>query len=86
MVRWLSSSSARVCRGHYRKAAQQPIPVLHIPHGSSIFKFANSRSDATRPVFSNLEWTIKKDESWAIVANASEEKTVLLEVIFIPFL
>ncbi|GJJ08523.1 hypothetical protein Clacol_002741 [Clathrus columnatus] len=55
-------------------------PILLIPRGSQVFKFTTSKSDAIRPVFSNLEWTIKPGESWAIVGNASEERTVLIEV------
>lgn len=55
-------------------------PILHIPHGSQIFKFAASKMDTAKPVFSNFEWTIKQGESWAIVSNSTEGKVVLVEV------
>ena len=50
-------------------------PVLNIPQ-ASVYRFGDSI--ASKPVFTDLKWTIEDGENWAIVGSAS--KTPLIEV------
>lgn len=51
--------------------------IVHIPR-ADVFRFGDGNK--ARPVFKDLEWTVKEGESWAIVGPAGSGKSDLLEV------
>jgi len=51
--------------------------VLHIPK-ANVYRFGDSNN--ARPVFQDLQWTVKDGESWAVVGSGSGEKTALFQV------
>lgn len=51
--------------------------VIHIPK-ADIYRFGDP--NFARPVFRDVEWTVKDGEAWAIVGSGSGEKTSLFQV------
>jgi ABC-type molybdenum transport system ATPase subunit/photorepair protein PhrA len=51
--------------------------VLHIPT-ANVYRFGDPNN--ARPVFSDLQWTVKDGESWAVVGSGSGEKSALFQV------
>lgn len=52
--------------------------VIRIPK-SNIYRFGDSNK--AKPIFENLDWTVKEGESWAVVGSGSGgQKTALLQV------
>ncbi|KAF9465209.1 P-loop containing nucleoside triphosphate hydrolase protein [Collybia nuda] len=52
--------------------------VIHIPK-ADIYRFGDP--NFVRPLFRDVEWTVKEGEAWAIVGSGSGEKTSLLQVL-----
>lgn len=51
--------------------------IIHIPR-ANVYRFGDANK--ARPVFKDLEWTVKEGENWAVVGPAGSEKTNILEV------
>ena len=51
--------------------------IIHIPR-ANVYRFGDANK--ARPVFKDLEWTVKEGENWAVVGPAGSEKTDILEV------
>lgn len=69
---------AKPTKAHYTtQATHSSPPLIHIPN-SKVYRFGDSNS--ARPIFHELDWTVREGESWAVVGSGSGEKTALLEV------
>lgn len=81
----LSPCSLRTCSNsltRIRYIASQPAApntIIHIPR-ADVFRFGDGNK--ARPVFKDVEWTVKEGENWAVVGPAGSEKSDLLEVRF----
>lgn len=51
--------------------------MLHIPKGN-VYRFGDA--NRATPVFRDLEWSIKTNESWAVVGTGSGEKSSVFDV------
>ncbi|KAJ7760613.1 P-loop containing nucleoside triphosphate hydrolase protein [Mycena maculata] len=72
-LRTCVSSSARTLK-HF---AKDPL-VLNIPR-ADVYRFGDA--NRATPVFRDLEWSIKANESWAIVGTGSGEKQTLFDML-----
>ncbi|KAH9174354.1 P-loop containing nucleoside triphosphate hydrolase protein [Lactarius sanguifluus] len=52
--------------------------VVRIPK-ANIYHFGDS--DSARPVLTDVDWTVREGESWAVVGSGAGEKTALLETL-----
>ncbi|KAJ7247172.1 P-loop containing nucleoside triphosphate hydrolase protein [Mycena haematopus] len=53
--------------------------VLNIPK-ANVYRFGDANNRAT-PVFRDLEWTVKTNESWGVVGSGSGEKSSLFDML-----
>ena len=60
-----------------RGSSQNINTVLHVPK-ANVYRFGDSNN--SRPVFCDLQWTVKDGESWAVVGSGSGQKTALFQV------
>lgn len=50
--------------------------IIHIPK-ANVYRFGDS--NASKPLFRDLEWTVNEGESWAVVGSGSGAKTALFQ-------
>jgi ABC-type molybdenum transport system ATPase subunit/photorepair protein PhrA len=74
-------SAGQASRRNYstpsRDSEELQITVIHIPK-ADIYRFGDP--NFARPIFRDLEWTVKEGEAWAVVGSGSGEKTSLFQV------
>ncbi|KAJ7648236.1 P-loop containing nucleoside triphosphate hydrolase protein [Mycena polygramma] len=59
--------------------ASASVLVLHIPK-ANLYRFGDATNRAT-PVFCDLAWSIKPNESWAVVGSGSGEKSSMFDML-----
>ncbi|KAF8058664.1 P-loop containing nucleoside triphosphate hydrolase protein [Lyophyllum atratum] len=80
-ARMLSSQSRSVLRiariqRHY--TTSRASPIIHVPK-SNVYHFGDPNT--APPVFRDLEWTVREDESWAVIGSGSSEKASLFQTL-----
>ena len=58
-------------------SSQDARTVIQIPR-ANVYRFGQANTN--QPVFKDLEWTVKENESWAVVGPAGSEKSDLMNV------
>lgn len=72
-----SNSSCAIRPRAYSTLPNSQSDVLRIQK-SNVYRFGDA--NRATPVFRDLEWTIKINESWAVLSSGSGEKSSLFDV------
>ncbi|KAJ6493285.1 P-loop containing nucleoside triphosphate hydrolase protein [Mycena sanguinolenta] len=75
----VSSGSSKAFRVGFRSINTNAAVVLNIPK-ANVYRFGDANSLST-PVFRDLEWSVKVNESWAVVGSGSGEKSSAFDML-----